>query len=711
MKALLKHLPAFAQTCHWRTSLSKGATLTRRGLKKAKKLSYRHRKLAGNSLIKITEKLSSIQGFIPSPTGLKINRNVVTKVVIPLKGTLITLLFAIPQVSIVNGISTGRAFAQTSSSCPSGTTSTTLDWNATFDPNRDDNLTPFLNQNLSVGGIRTTFSFSDNPGPLGAVTDLNETSIRNTVYGGFLEPHLQWNIGPKKDPARGNTTLTITFAQPVILAEPLNFLDIDRDGVRDVGRIYQDRVTVTALNGTTPVNVSLQATSPNNVRVTGNIAVGINENAFPASNNGNVEVTPSGAITQIRVFYEPGTEFGTPIQDESIGLRRIKICTPIATGNSAIGDTVFEDRNGDGTQEPGEPGIPNVTLSIIGAGPDNQFGTPDDIITNRTTSTNGNGIYGFNDLPPGNYRVTVTPPQGFAAQPTTGSAQRDVTITPGQNLDTVDFGFRRSGALIGDEVFIDRNNNGTREPGEAGINNVTLILRNANAEEIGRTTTNAQGIYGFTGLQPGNYTVQAVIPNGFNPTNSSVVSPGLAALPATIVRPDQTLNTIDFGFRSTRLGAAEAANLRLVKRITNVFRNGQPLNNADFSRFIDVPNQTNDDQLPNPERFVGQFDITNTPLLSGDEAEYTIYYILEGNEALQNVRFCDSIPTGTTYSSGLSVTGAANQARVLSALAPLPEEYANICRDRNNANGSVVVNFNTVPGGQFGFIRFRVRIN
>jgi uncharacterized repeat protein (TIGR01451 family) len=707
MKALLKHLPAFAQTCHWRISLSRGATLTRRGLKKAKSLSCRHRKLAGNSLIKITEKLSSIQGFIPSPACLKINSNVAAKIVIPLKGTLVTLLFVMPQVSIVGNVSGGRAFAQTSSSCPSGTTPRTLDWTATFVPDRDDNLTPFLNQNFNVGGIRTTFSFSDSLGALGTVTDLNETSIRNTVYGGFLEPHLQWNIGPQKNPARGNSTFTITFAQPIILAEPLNLLDIDRDGARDAGRIYQDRVTVTALNGNSPVDVSLRASSPNNVRLTGNTASGINENAFPQSSNGNVQVTPSGAITQIRVLYEPGTEFGNPIQDESIGVRRIRICAPSAL----IGDTVFEDRNGNGTQEPGEPGIPNVTLTIIGAGPDNQFGTPDDTITNPRTSTNGNGIYGFNDLPPGNYRVTVTPPQGFSAQPTTGSPQVDVTVTPGQNLNTVDFGFRRPGALIGDQVFIDRNNNRTQEPGEAGINNVTLILRNANGEEVGRTTTNPQGIYGFTGLQPGNYTVQAEIPNGFNPTNSTVVSPGLTALPATIVRPDQTLTTIDFGFRSTRLGAAEAGNLRLVKRITNVTRNGQPLNNADFSRFIDVPNQTNDDGLPNPERFVGQFDITNTPLLSGDEAEYTIYYILEGNEALQNVRFCDSIPAGTTYSSGLSVTGAANQARVLSALAPLPEEYTNICRDRNNANGSVVVNFNTVPGGQFGFVRFRVRIN
>ncbi|MBD2607546.1 carboxypeptidase regulatory-like domain-containing protein [Scytonema hofmannii FACHB-248] len=754
-----------------------------------------------------------------------------TEIFQPLRLTLLTLLFTVPQVPIQyplpGSISLGgKALAQTS--CPAGTSPQTLQWTPS------SNLQDFLSQNLSVGGIATTFRFSESsPG----VIDEGETLIESEVYGGLNEPNLRFNIGgnslnrPANDrdsspaPVGSSATLTITFAQPVTLASPLTFLDIDRDGARDpVGRTFQDRVTIRAVNGTTPVGVTGTALGTN-TRVTnqGNsvLAEGINENAQTTQNAGNIQVTPAGAITQIQVLYEPGTEFGPPGQDETIGLAQLNICASIP-GTGSLGDTVYNDTNGNGIQDTGEPGIGSVPVNLVGAGPDGQFGTPDDISrttttdingrysfpglpagsyrvsannppgltptqtqpnaialsanqnintvdfgfrptsqasigdtvfndrngngvqdqgepgipnvpltltlpgpdgrldtpsdnTTQTTTTNSNGNYSFNNLPPGPYRVTVTQPFDFP-QITTASPQIDVNLSTGQTLNNVDFGLLRPpGGSIGDFVFNDRNGDRIANPGETGIPNATLTLRNSSNQIVATTTTNNNGNYIFSGLPLGNYTVEVTTPGGgFSATTNTTLT-------ANLTEANQDNPDIDFGFRGGTVGAANTA-LRLVKRITNVFRNGQPVNIANFNTFVDDPNDPNDNilqQAGRPPLGVTQLE---TPLQSGDEVEYTIYYLAEGDQDLQNVSFCDLIPPETSYSSGEILVNRAgtnslltnaqdnDQGAFFTPLQPLPQP--NQCLSQTNTKGAVTVNLGTItPDRNFGFLRFRVRID
>jgi uncharacterized repeat protein (TIGR01451 family) len=369
-----------------------------------------------------------------------------------------------------------------------------------------------------------------------------------------------------------------------------------------------------------------------------------------------------------------------------------------------IGDTVFNDRNGNGTQDEGEPGIPNVTLTLRRPGPDNQLGTPDD--ATETTTTNNNGIYGFSNLPSGDYRVTVTPPSGFLEQPTTGNRETQVNLQPGQSLLSVDFGFRQPGGSIGDTVFNDRNGNGIQDSGEPGIPNATLILRNPQGQEINRTTTNSNGIYGFNGLPLANYTVEALRPGtDFSPTTSTTLN-------ANLTLPNQSLLNIDFGFRPPALGASETPDIIVIKRISNALRNGQPVSGVNFNTFVPDPNNNNDDALPQTERFRGVPNL-EAPIQSGDQIEYTVYFLTQGTESLRNIRFCDLVPSGTTFANNsISLNGAgtgADGGRYLTPLAPL-EEYTNICPG-SNSNGAVVVNLGTIPGSNFGFVRFRVTVN
>jgi uncharacterized repeat protein (TIGR01451 family) len=654
-----------------------------------------------------------------------------TEIFQPLKLTLLTLLFTVPQVPIQyplpGSISLGgKALAQAQTSCPAGTSPQTLQW--TPAPNLQD----FLSQNLSVGGIATTFGFSESsPG----VIDAGETRIESEVYGGLNEPNLRFNIGgnslgrPPEDrdsspaPVGSSATLTITFAQPVTLASPLTFLDIDRDGARDpAGRPFQDRVTIRAVNGTTPVGVTGTALGTN-TRVTnqGNsvLAEGINENAQITENAGNIQVTPAGAITQIQVLYEPGIEFGPPGQDETIGLARLNICVPIP-GTGSLGDTVYNDTNGNGVQDAGEPGISGIRVNLIGAGPDGLFGTPDDII--GSTNTGANGIYSFPALTGGNYRVTVNNPAP-ATLTATQTQPNAIALGNNQNIDTVDFGFTGQQGSIGDTVYNDTNGNSTQDTGERGIGGVTVNLVGAGpdgqfgtADDFTRTTdTDSNGRYSFSGLPAGNYRV-------------TVNNPAPATLTATQTQPNaialsnnQNINTVDFGFRGGTVGAANTG-LRLVKRITNVFRNGQPVNIANFNTFVDDPNDPNDNILQQAGRSPLGVTQLETPLQSGDEVQYTIYYLAEGDQNLQNVSFCDLIPPETTYTSGeISVNRAGtnslltntqdnDQGAFFTPLQPLPQP--NQCLSQTNNKGAVTVNLGTItPDRNFGFLRFRVRID
>lgn len=66
---------------------------------------------------------------------------------------------------------------------------------------------------------------------------------------------------------------------------------------------------------------------------------------------------------------------------------------------AALGDFVWEDKNGNGVQEDGEPGIDGVSAFLYTCGGDGMVGTGDDVFMN-STSTDSNGKYLFPNLLP-----------------------------------------------------------------------------------------------------------------------------------------------------------------------------------------------------------------------------------------------------------------------------------------------------------------------
>ncbi|WP_093959226.1 accessory Sec-dependent serine-rich glycoprotein adhesin [Streptococcus porcinus] len=181
-----------------------------------------------------------------------------------------------------------------------------------------------------------------------------------------------------------------------------------------------------------------------------------------------------------------------------------------------IGDTVWEDTNHNGTQDPGEPGISGVTVTLT-----NPNGST------QTTTTDSNGHYEFTELTDGDYTVTFETPKGYT--PTTANTGDDTKDSDGQFVQvtvagndnpTIDSGFVKETHTIGDTVWEDTNHNGTQDPGEPGISGVTVTLTNPNGSTQ-TTTTDSNGHYEFTELTDGDYTVTFETPKGYTPTTAN----------------------------------------------------------------------------------------------------------------------------------------------------------------------------------------------
>lgn len=222
-----------------------------------------------------------------------------------------------------------------------------------------------------------------------------------------------------------------------------------------------------------------------------------------------------------------------------------------------IGDFVWLDLDGDGMQDPGEPGLPEVLVTITNG------------VDTFMTTTDPDGYYSFANVPDGNWTVTFAGPVGTT--PTTGpqsvGAGTIVVISGGAVSSiggngcsdcslNIDAGFTLAGDYsISGTVFYDLNENGgdqeAGEPGYEGQNVYLWQLVGSSYVLVGTTTTNANGDYTFPNLPNGSYVVstEATSPNLNNATHttgSSNQNTGTVYESATI--NNASVNDVDFGF-------------------------------------------------------------------------------------------------------------------------------------------------------------------
>jgi uncharacterized repeat protein (TIGR01451 family)/fimbrial isopeptide formation D2 family protein len=102
--------------------------------------------------------------------------------------------------------------------------------------------------------------------------------------------------------------------------------------------------------------------------------------------------------------------------------------------NATINGLKFDDLNGNGVRDPGEPGLPNWTIKVTDSSGNTQ-----------TITTDSQGNYSITVPAPGTYTVAEVLQSGWT-QTAPSSGTYTVTVSPGQVVNNRDFGNRRQNA-------------------------------------------------------------------------------------------------------------------------------------------------------------------------------------------------------------------------------------------------------------------------
>lgn len=232
--------------------------------------------------------------------------------------------------------------------------------------------------------------------------------------------------------------------------------------------------------------------------------------------------------------------------------------------NISVTGTKFNDLDGDGTRDPGEPGVQGFTFQLINA-------TTGTVLATTTSDASGNFVFTDRGPLPGGalYRIREAAQAGWVQ---TTANPPDVPVISGQNA-TVQFGNFR-GVTVGGVVYQDLNNNGTRQPTEPGVPGFVIQLFRSGVLQATATTA-GDGSYQFFNVGPGSYLllprprdgfVVTSPPNGYSFVTVSgndllmqdfgvsrrsitVTANGEGGLPLVVVR-DAATNAIKFSFNA-----------------------------------------------------------------------------------------------------------------------------------------------------------------
>ncbi len=185
----------------------------------------------------------------------------------------------------------------------------------------------------------------------------------------------------------------------------------------------------------------------------------------------------------------------------------------------------------------------------------------------RSTVTDENGQYLFDNLPVGIYQVFEHQPatyyEGMEQVGTAGGTllEQDhiVGINIGSDVHGLNYDFcEHIGVTLSGNVYHDRSNDGVFDRGtEEGIAGVVLKLIDSNGNDTGlRATTDATGAYQFNNLAAGTYAVMEIQPA---PWLDGIDTPGNLGGVAAVSPPGDMLSqiTINWGENGTEYNFGE----------------------------------------------------------------------------------------------------------------------------------------------------------
>jgi hypothetical protein len=204
---------------------------------------------------------------------------------------------------------------------------------------------------------------------------------------------------------------------------------------------------------------------------------------------------------------------------------------PPVSGNVSVGGRAWKDVNGDGIRGSGETDVySGLTVKLLSCS----------AVALASTTSNSQGIYLFEGLGAGSYRLLISMPPQTNFSPafvgSRGDLDSNISQWPGQTacMSLVD-GNRRlavdAGLIptappvdsnlgtIGDYVWFDANRNGIQNSAESGMPNVVIRVADCEENLLKTVRTGNSGSYQFS-LAAGSYKLKFIAPVGYKLTKS-----------------------------------------------------------------------------------------------------------------------------------------------------------------------------------------------
>ena len=218
------------------------------------------------------------------------------------------------------------------------------------------------------------------------------------------------------------------------------------------------------------------------------------------------------------------TAFDARLKDFALG--DFQVC-PQASGRK------FQDSNGDGDQDAGEPGVEGVNVHVFNGSVHEHLTT--DATGAWSFSSATLGLFTFCEEIPAGWEQSFPTLETPSAVDCSGHGPNlglgyQVRLGPGGDVTGLSFGNFQRGSISG-EKFNDTNNNGTRDPNEVALAGweIHLFGTDGQGNAVHRhTTTGATGGYTFTGVAPGSYTLCETITTGWRQSFPSATTSGAA---------------------------------------------------------------------------------------------------------------------------------------------------------------------------------------
>ncbi|MBX7166789.1 MAG: tandem-95 repeat protein [Pirellulales bacterium] len=165
-----------------------------------------------------------------------------------------------------------------------------------------------------------------------------------------------------------------------------------------------DDVAITPVNAPVAINVRANDTDPDNPIATAQVII------VAGAKHGSVQIVAGNIVYTPDPNYVGGEAIQYRLRDTNNNLSNIATAR-VRVGNAvSIQGSVFHDANGDGVRNPGEPGIPNVAVTVHNA----------DVALDQTLLTDDNGNYALSEpgdlsvlMPAGVYSIVETQPAAW----------------------------------------------------------------------------------------------------------------------------------------------------------------------------------------------------------------------------------------------------------------------------------------------------------